>query len=96
MPEEEATPLSWLVIERGWRVERGDGEKLGTVDEVVADSEADIFSGLAVSTGLLSRPQFVPSERVTTIEAGVVRTDLRGDEELEPYEAESSVQVRPE
>ena len=42
-------PVSWIVIEPGWKVVGRDGEELGRVDEVIGDSNADIFNGLAVS-----------------------------------------------
>jgi hypothetical protein len=92
-----ADVVSWLVIEKGWTVLDGDGEEIGTVAEVVGDTGRDIFSGLAVSTGLLSRPRFLPAERVTTIEEGVVHTDLPNGhgERLEPHEDQPSLEIRP-
>jgi hypothetical protein len=61
-----ADPVSWLLIEPGWRVETSDGEKVGRVDEVLADEEQDIFSGLVV------HGERVPAERVAEIREGVV------------------------
>jgi uncharacterized protein YrrD len=71
-----ADPVSWLVVEKGWDVLDREGERLGTVDEVIGDSDADIFNGLAVSTGLLGRPRYVPAERVQEIVEGSVLLDL--------------------
>ena len=68
-------PVSWFVIERGWRVLGPDGKELGTVDEVLGDSDADIFNGLQVLTGLLATPSYVPSERVAEIREGEVVLD---------------------
>jgi uncharacterized protein YrrD len=71
-----ADPVSWLVIEKGWRVVGRNGAELGTVDEVIGDSDSDIFNGLAVSAGLLGRPRYVPAERVREIVEGRVTLDL--------------------
>jgi hypothetical protein len=59
-----ATPVSWLLIERGWKVVDADG----------------IFNGLAVAHGLLGRPRYVPAERVAEITEGQVRLALSGDD----------------
>jgi hypothetical protein len=72
-------PVSWLMIEPGWAVETQDGKDVGKVTEVVGDSGHDIFNGLAISTGPLSRDRYVPAERVGTIVEGTVRLEL--DEE---------------
>jgi len=71
-----AAPVSWLVIEPGWSVVSADGEEIGQVEEVVGDTGEDIFNGLAVSTGLLGKPKYVPAERVREIVEGEVRLDL--------------------
>jgi hypothetical protein len=68
--------VSWLLVERGWKVVGGDGREIGRVHEVVGDSGKDIFDGLAVSSGLLGRPRYVAAERVTSIVEGEVRLDL--------------------
>jgi uncharacterized protein YrrD len=69
-------PVSWLLIERGWQVVGSDGNELGKVHEVVGDSGKDIFSGLAVSPGLLRKPRFVPAENVASITEGRIVLDL--------------------
>jgi hypothetical protein len=66
-------PVSWFLIEQGWKVVDAGGEEIGKVEEVVGDSAEDIFNGLAVSTGLLDRPRYVPSEQVLEITEGRVR-----------------------
>ena len=91
-----ADRVSWLLIERGWKVLGPGGEELGTVDETVGDSGRDIFNGLVVSTGLLRAPRYVPSERVVEIRAGEVRTDLASHDELEEWTgAPASAEIRP-
>jgi uncharacterized protein YrrD len=69
-------PVSWKVVERGWKVVDESGQELGRVQEITGDAEADIFDGVEVARGLLERTQYVPSERVVAIRQGevVVRT----------------------
>ncbi len=69
-------PVSWFLIEKGWKVAGRDGRDLGTVDEVIGDSGDDIFNGLAVSPGFLRSSRYVPAERVVTITDGCVEVDL--------------------
>ena len=73
-------PVSWLVIESGWKVVGRDGEELGTVHEVVGDTGKDIFNGLAVSPGLLRGSRYVPAERVAQIVDGRVELDLSAED----------------
>jgi uncharacterized protein YrrD len=73
-------PVAWLVIETGWEVVAGDGTRLGEVKEVIGDTNADIFDGLSVSTGLLKKPTYVPSERVAEIVEGRVTLNVAKDE----------------
>ena len=75
-----ADPVSWLLVERGWRVVGTDGEDLGQVHEVIGDSNADIFDGLAGSPGALRRNRYVPAERVTGIVEGEVTLSLGAEE----------------
>ncbi len=73
-------PKSWLVVEPGWKVLAADGSEVGTVHETLGDKERDIFDGLAVSTGVLSKPTYVPSESVDEIREGEVHLSLSADE----------------
>jgi hypothetical protein len=83
-----ADPVSWYVIEQGWNVVGRDGEELGKIEETVGDSTRDIFDGLTVGTGLLSKPRYVPAELVDEIVEG--RVALTIDKErfdaLEEYQ----------
>jgi hypothetical protein len=83
-----ADPVSWLLIEPGWKVLAADGEEIGRVEEVAGDSSTDIFNGLAVAPGLLSRPRYVPAEQVAEIVEGAVRLTLPASafERLGEYE----------
>jgi hypothetical protein len=72
-------PVSWFLIEPGWKVVDATGEEVGSVDEVVGDSSDDIFNGLSISTSLLGQPRYVPSEQVAEIVEGEVRLALSRD-----------------
>ena len=69
-------PVSWFVIEPGWRVTCVDGTEVGKVHEVIGDSGKDIFNGLSVSPGRFRGSRYVPSERVQRIEEGIVFLSL--------------------
>jgi sporulation protein YlmC with PRC-barrel domain len=81
-------PLSWFLIERGWKVVDAQGKHIGRIEEVVGDTEDDIFNGLAVSSGLLGRPRYVPAEQVGEITDGQVQLMLPAEhvERLEEHE----------
>jgi PRC-barrel domain len=72
-------PVSWFLVEPGWRVEASDGKEVGTVLEVLADEDADIFDGLSVSPGRLKRPRYVPAESVGEIMEGRVALTIPAD-----------------
>lgn len=86
------------MIEPGWTVVSADGTEVGTVEEIVGDENVDIFNGLAVATGVLSRSKYVPAERVAEIHDGEVRLDLPAEtiEHLADHEPEPpSTEFRP-
>jgi hypothetical protein len=59
-----ADPVSWLLIEPGWDVVDADGAAVGKVDEVLGDTDSDIWDGLTVSG------KYVAAEDVTEIVEG--------------------------
>jgi uncharacterized protein YrrD len=71
--------VAWILVEAGWKVEASDGKEVGTVHEVLADEEKDIFDGLAVSSGLLKRPRYVPAESVREITEGRIALTISAD-----------------
>jgi hypothetical protein len=94
-----ADPVSWLMIEPGWRVVTADGEAAGRVEAVTGDSGADIFDGLAVASEMLARPKYVPAEQVGEITDGVVHLtlDRAALHALREYEEPAaSIDVEPE
>ena len=91
-------PVSWLMIEAGWKVLASDGREVGQVDEVVGDSNADIFDGLAIATSTFGKPRYVPSEQVDEITEGTVRLSLtpaQVDQLGEYLEPATSAQIEP-
>lgn len=94
-----ADPVSWLMIEPGWKVVGADGDELGRVEEVTGDQETDIFDGLAVAGGLLGRPSYVPSEQVASIVEGTVtlKLDRAAFDALREYrEPATAERIEPE
>ena len=94
-----ADPVSWFLIEPGWKVLAADGSEAGAVKEVIGDSNADIFDGLAVSTSTLGKPRYVPAEQVAEITEGAVRLSLAADRvaELDEYkEPPTSAVIEPD
>jgi hypothetical protein len=92
-------PVSWLMIEPGWKVVDSQGQEVGSVDEVAGDSSDDIFNGLSISTSLLGKPRYLPSEQVGTITEGRVHLKLTKDqvERLGEFEEPAtSAEILPE
>jgi hypothetical protein len=71
-----ADPVSWFVIEPGWRVDDASGNEVGRVLEVAGDSNADIFDGVVIAFSAFDKPRYVPSEQVGEIVEGRVRVQL--------------------
>ena len=63
-------PVSWLLIEPGWTVVGAAGEKVGKVEEVLADEQADIFHGVLVERGLLGADEEIVADRIAEIHEG--------------------------
>jgi hypothetical protein len=94
-----ADPVSWLLIEPGWRVEASDGTELGRIEAVTGDEDRDIFDGVAVAGSVIAHPRYVPSESVGGIVEGTVTLtiDAAAFEQLPEYEAPpESAQIVPE
>lgn len=92
-------PVSWFLIEPGWTVVDAQVEEIGSVDEIVGDSSNDIFNGLSISTSLLGRPRYVPSEQVGEITEGRVQLKLTKEqiEHLGEFEEPpTSAEILPE
>jgi hypothetical protein len=77
-------PVSWFLIEPGWKVVDASGDEIGTVEKVLGDPERDIFDGLAVTKGMLDK-LYLPAEQVGTIEVGTVHAEVPDASALAPY-----------
>jgi hypothetical protein len=91
-------PVSWLLIEPGWKVIDASGGEIGKVEAVTGDSGADIFDGLAIATSTFGKPRYVPSEQVDEITEGTVRLSLtpaQVDQLGEYLEPATSAQIEP-
>ena len=93
-----ADPVSWLLVEHGWKVVAADGTALGSVEEVIGDTGEDIFNGISVSPGLLRRPKYVPAEQVAEItegEIGLAITKEQFEQLGEHEEPPKSAEILP-
>ncbi len=63
-----ADPVSWLMIEPGWKVVDANGGDVGRVRDVRGDENADIFDGPDLTSG-----EVVAAERVGEIVEGCIR-----------------------
>jgi uncharacterized protein YrrD len=93
-----ADPVAWTIIKSGWKVFDAEGDEVGSVHEVTGDENADIFDGLAIKQGILSKDQYVPSENVAQILEGEVHLTLTRPqiEALEAYTEPTEEQIIPE
>ena len=69
-------PVSWLLVEPGWRVLDGNEKEIGKVDEVLGDRELDIFDGLNVKRGVLAGVEYYPADVVREIREGEIHLDV--------------------
>jgi uncharacterized protein YrrD len=95
--EELGQPASYLSLGKGAEVYSSDGTKLGEVEHVLADPEADIFDGIVLDTSVLpGGHRFVDAAQVDEVfERGVLLTvDRAAAESLpEPSENPASMEV---
>jgi uncharacterized protein YrrD len=83
-------PIAWMALASGTPIVTADGTELGRVDEVIADRQKDIFSGITFSDGVLSGDRFVPAASIESITTDEVRLSVSSEEaeqKIEPYEA---------
>jgi hypothetical protein len=90
-------PSSYLALERGVHVFSRDGDKLGEVQYVLADPEADVFDGIVVDTsGLPGGLRFADAPLVAEIyERGVILGLSSADAQQlpEPSENPGAIEV---
>jgi hypothetical protein len=78
-------PVSWFLIEPGWKVTDANGADVGKVEKVAGDSQLDIYDGLIVATGLLGKHRYVPAEQIALITEDQIQLVITRDE----FEAEA-------
>ena len=67
---------SYLLIKRGMHVVGEDGA-IGTVSDVIADYESDVFRGIVVSHGLILPKQgFVSADSVVRVDNDAVQVSV--------------------
>jgi uncharacterized protein YrrD len=74
------SPIAWPALEPGAPVYSSDGQELGTVGDVVADRQKDIFSGIVIDPGLLRGKVFAPADTVAAITDKEVTLDITAAE----------------
>jgi hypothetical protein len=93
-------PISYLALEKGAPVYAGDGKRLGDVEHVLADPDADVFDGFVIDTSVLpGGHRFVDAPQVDRIyERGVVlNLDAAAAESLpEPSGNPATLEVGPD
>ena len=75
---DDLTPISYLALEVGTRVESSSGTTIGTVEHVLQIPEEDLFDGIVGKTdhGL----RFVDRDQILDITRSVVHCSLSDDE----------------
>jgi len=90
-------PIAYLALEEGTAVYTSDGEKVGSVEHVLADANVDIFDGLIVDTrsGPLGGFRFADAELVDALyeRAVLLQVDRAGFDAL-PEPAENAAVMR--
>jgi uncharacterized protein YrrD len=84
-----AEPMSWLTLEKGMRVVGADGTEVGTVTDVIADLQKGIFSGLSISSGLLSDIRFVPADLIANMSEDAIELTITAAEADAKLESQS-------
>ena len=90
-------PISYLVLEDRTPVLSSDGQRIGTVEHVLADEGADVFDGLVIDAG--GRHRFADASLVDSIHerAVILTVDSAGAEALpDPEPNPAAVESGPE
>jgi hypothetical protein len=103
---DEPTTVSWKAIEPGWKVTSAEGDEIGEVYLTVGDENADVFDGLAITHHggpavlheYADRPRYVSADQVASIQQGVVRLTITGEDarHLPEHKAPESAEILPE
>jgi hypothetical protein len=69
-------PISWRTVVYATPVISSDGERVGEVREMLGSDADDIFHGIRVGLSRAGHDVMVPSDAVTSLSTGEVRTSL--------------------
>lgn len=93
-------PISYLTLETGTPVLTRDGERVGVVEHVLADADADVFDGLVIDGRAGAGGwRFADAAQVDSIhERGVVLTlgSREADQLSEPSEHPAAIVAGPD
>lgn len=78
MADDRGAPIAYMVLAEGTLVHSSDGEELGRVKRVLADTGTDIFDGIVVDTG--DGDRFVDAPDVAEIYERLVVLTISADE----------------
>jgi hypothetical protein len=91
-------PISYLVLQEGTPVLTRDGERIGVVEHVLADADADVFDGLVIDGR--AGPggwRFADADQVGSIhERGVLLTVTKAEQLSEPSENAATMSAGPD
>jgi uncharacterized protein YrrD len=87
-----ANDISWRGIVYGTPVMTADGERAGTVREVLGSDADDVFHGLRVALAQGHRDVMVAADDVSSLGRDAIGTSLTGDaiERLPTYDEEAT------
>jgi hypothetical protein len=91
MSDRDATPISYMALEKGTPVLSGNGDEIARVEKVLDDPSLDLFDGIVVETQHGTR--FVDADAVVEITDKYVRTSAKSADELP--ESSSSAVLKP-
>ena len=91
-PKDNERSIAWTAVQQHEDVLDANGEKLGTIEEVLGTGEIGVFHGIVVRTSLLGHSVSVPASSVGLITNRRVCLTINKDAftELPPYEEEKS------
>ncbi len=90
-------PISYLALPRGVPVYDAAGERVGTVDHVLADERVDVFDGLIVDTR--PRPgghRFADADQIAELHERGVVLSVGGAALHEPTPAPAAMRATPD
>jgi hypothetical protein len=94
--DELGAPVAYLALEDGTPVYDRTGERVGVVEHVLADADADIFDGLIVDASPLpGGRRFADADQIDALHERGVVLRVTGDELHEPSAAPGVLDVDP-